>query len=421
LNTKVELLSPAGNLHKLKISLAFGADAVYGGVSHFSLRNRSGREFDDESFKDGVAYAHSMGKKVYATVNGFPYNSQIAMYEKHLEKMEEFGVDAIIVATPGVVKLAKRSAPKTPIHLSTQANVMNKIDAEVYADMGVSRIIAAREVSLKDLEEIKKHLPNLELEVFIHGSMCFAYSGRCLISTLQTGRIPNRGSCANDCRFPYEVYVKNSDSNQMLKIVDEGEEGSYIFNAKDLNMSSHIDEILKSGVIDSLKIEGRTKSDYYAAITARTYRQAIDDFYNGTYNPDFYQDELNTLKNRGYSDGYLVKRPYEKHDTQELSFAQSEGDFDVCGEVNSDKITFLCKHTTIPDTEYELIAPKEVIYTQSDIGEIYKKEGKDYIRFNKILTQNGKELNSVHSGNTNPIILPGELPEFTFFRRRTKE
>ncbi len=417
---KVELLSPAGNLHKLKIALNFGADAVYGGISHFSLRNRSGREFDDDTFMQGIRYAHTLGKKVYATVNGFPFNSQIGLYEKHIAKMADFGVDALIVATPGVVRLAKKVAPRIPLHLSTQANVMNRIDAEVYSDMGVTRIIAAREVSLKDLEEIKKHLPHMEIEVFIHGSMCFAYSGRCLISTLQTGRIPNRGSCANDCRFPYEVYVKNSDSAQLLKIVEEGEEGSYIFNAKDLNMSAHIDEILKSGIIDSLKIEGRTKSDYYAAVTARTYREAIDDYYRGKYDPQKYESELNTLKNRGYNDGYLVKRPYEKNDTQELSFAQSEGDFDVCGEVREDGVSFLCKHTTIPNTEYELIAPKPLAPYKDDLGEIYAKEGRYYITFYKILTANDKELESVHSGNTNPIKLPGKLPEFTFFRRRTK-
>ena len=178
---KVELLSPAGTLEKLKIALDFGADAVYGGVSHFSLRIRSGKEFSYEDFAEGIKYAHDRGKKVYATINGFPFNSQLNLLKKHIEKMAQMKPDAFIVATPGVLKLAHEIAPDMPLHLSTQANVMNVLDAKVYADMGATRIITAREISLKDLKEIKKELPELELEVFVHGSMCFAYSGRCLM------------------------------------------------------------------------------------------------------------------------------------------------------------------------------------------------------------------------------------------------
>ncbi|HFC04025.1 MAG TPA: U32 family peptidase, partial [Nitratifractor salsuginis] len=209
---KVELLAPAGNLEKLKIAVNYGADAVYGGTSTFSLRIRSGKEFDIDSFKAGIDYAHERGKKVYVTINGFPFNSQLKLYENHIAKMRELNPDAFIVSSPGVIRMARTIAPEIPIHLSTQANVMNALDAAVYYDMGVRRIIAAREISLKDCEAIKKELPDLELEIFVHGSMCFAYSGRCLISALQTGRVPNRGSCANDCRFPYEIYAHNPES-----------------------------------------------------------------------------------------------------------------------------------------------------------------------------------------------------------------
>ena len=186
--TKVELLSPAGDPEKFRVALEYGADAVYGGVSHFSLRIRSGKEFDLESFGEAIEYAHARGKKVYATVNGFPFNSQLGLVEKHLAALAELKPDAFIVSTPGVIKLAKKIAPDIGIHLSTQANVLNYMDAEAYADMGITRIIAARECSMKDLEGIKKHLPNLEIEIFVHGSMCFAYSGRCLVSSLQMGR-----------------------------------------------------------------------------------------------------------------------------------------------------------------------------------------------------------------------------------------
>ena len=168
---KVELLSPAGNFEKLKIALAYGADAVYAGVSHFSLRIRSGKEFTYESFEEAINYTHSLGKKLYVTINGFPFNAQIALLEKHIERVAKMNPDAFIVAAPGVIKLAKKIAPHIPIHLSTQANVLSYLDAEVYYELGVSRIIAAREVSLKDLEQIKAKLPNLEIEIFAHDSM----------------------------------------------------------------------------------------------------------------------------------------------------------------------------------------------------------------------------------------------------------
>ncbi len=215
---RVELLSPAGDPEKFRVAIEYGADAVYGGVSHFSLRIRSGKEFDMQSFGEAIEYAHSRGKKVYATVNGFPFNSQLSLVEKHLAAVAELKPDAFIVSTPGVIKLAKKVAPNIDIHLSTQANVLNYMDAEAYADMGVTRIIAARECSMKDLEGIKKHLPHIEIEIFVHGSMCFAYSGRCLVSSLQMGRVPNRGSCANDCRMPYEVFVENPEHKTLMRL-----------------------------------------------------------------------------------------------------------------------------------------------------------------------------------------------------------
>ncbi|WP_233706467.1 peptidase U32 family protein, partial [Helicobacter heilmannii] len=274
-----ELLAPAGNLTKLKIALDYGADAVYAGLGQFSLRNRAGKNFDLESFKEGVACTHAKGKKFYATLNGFPFNSQIKLLEEQLLKLADCGVDALIIATPGVLRLAQKLTPHIPIHLSTQANVMNVLDAEVYYEMGVKRIVAAREMSLSDAIEIKKHLPDLEIEIFVHGSMCFAFSGRCLISALQHGRVPNRGSCANDCRFDYEYYIKNPDTGVLMRLEEEEGIGTHILNAKDLNLANHIAAILDTKAIDAFKIEGRTKSSYYAAITTKTYRTAIDDYH----------------------------------------------------------------------------------------------------------------------------------------------
>ncbi len=417
---KVELLSPAGNLEKLKIALNYGADAVYGGVSHFSLRIRSGKEFSYEDFKSGIGYAHSLGKKVYVTINGFPFNNQLKLLEAHLEKMAHLNPDAFIISTPGVIKLAKKHAPNIPLHLSTQANVLNYLDAEFYYEQGVERVIAAREISLRDLEDIKKHIPNLELEVFVHGSMCFAYSGRCLISAVQMGRVPNRGSCANDCRFEYTLYAENKEHGTLFRLEEQPEIGTYIFNSKDMNLASHVDEILKSGVVDSLKIEGRTKSPYYAAITAKAYREAIDDFYDGKFEPSRYQKELHTTKNRGFTDAYLISRPFEKDDTQEHNFALSKGSHEVSGLVMEDGEHFMCKYKTYPDMDIELVVPlnQKVDEVDNEIGKIFYKDGMPHINFKKIITNTDKELDSVHSGYTLPIKLPAKLPAWTMMRQQ---
>ncbi len=420
---KVELLSPAGNLEKLKIAFAYGADAVYGGVSHFSLRIRSGKEFTMESFKEGIDYAHSIGKKVYVTINGFPFNSQIELLKKHIANIAALEPDALIVATPGVVQLCNELAPNIPIHLSTQANVMNYLDAKVYYDMGVRRIIAAREISLKDVQEIKKMLPDLEIEVFVHGSMCFAYSGRCLVSAVQMGRVPNRGSCANDCRFEYTLYAGNDDHGTLFRLEEQPEIGTYIFNAKDMNLASHVKEIVDSGAVDSIKIEGRTKSPYYCAVTANAYRMALEDCYNDKFEAQKYQDELNTTKNRGFTDAYLIHKPFEKSDTQNHDYALSAGSYEVSGLVLEDEEYFLCKYKTYPNEETEIFAPlnSTIVEVDNEIGSIYKKEnGKYYISFKKIITQSEKELESVHSGNTNPIKLPGKLPYMTMLRVQTQ-
>ena len=417
--SKVELLSPAGNLEKLKIAFAYGADAVYGGVSHFSLRIRSGKEFTMETFKEGIDYAHNIGKKVYVTINGFPFNSQIDLLKTHIKKIASLEPDAIIVATPGVVQLCKELAPGIPIHLSTQANVMNYLDAKVYYDMGVRRIIAAREISLLDVKAIKKQLPDLEIEIFVHGSMCFAYSGRCLVSAVQMGRVPNRGSCANDCRFEYTLYAGNDEHGTLFRLEEQPDVGTYIFNAKDMNLASHVDEIIKSGAVDSIKIEGRTKSPYYAAVTAFAYRMALDDSFANNFDAQKYQNELNTTKNRGFTDAYLIHKPFEKNDTQNYDYALSAGSYEVSGFVLENKEYFMCKYKTYPSDEIEIFAPlsSDIIEVDNDIGSIYKKEdGKYYIKFKKIITQSEKELESVHSGNTNPIKLPGILPYMTMLR-----
>jgi len=305
-----------------------------------------------------------------------------------------------------------------PLHLSTQANVMNVLDAQIYYDMGATRIITAREISLKDLVAIKKELPDLELEVFVHGSMCFAYSGRCLISTLQSGRVPNRGSCANDCRFDYELYAANPETGTLFRLDEEEGVGTYIMNAKDLNLASHMKEILDSGVVDSVKVEGRTKTAYYAATTAKAYRMAINDYYEGKFDEEKYQYELQSLQNRGYTDAYLVSRPFEKHDTQSLDFTMQLGTHQVSGVVNEEGTHLLCKYKTLPGDEMEVVFPlgSNVAIVDNEIGTTYVKDGKFYMKLKQLKAQNGKIWDEIHSGNINPIVLPTSFPSYTFFR-----
>jgi len=297
------------------------------------------------------------------------------------------------------------------------------MDAEVYYDLGVERIIVAREISLKDCEAIKNHLPKLELEIFVHGSMCFAYSGRCLISALQTGRVPNRGSCANDCRFPYEIYAHNPESGTTFRLDEEEDIGTYIMNAKDMNMASHVDEILKSGVIDSLKIEGRTKSPYYAGVVTKAYRHAIDDYYVGDFDTKRYQKELNTTQNRGFTDAYLTSRPFEKNDTESKAFSIQYGTHQVAGLVGEDGLTWRCKDKTCVGDSVEIVLPvgATVDLVDNDVGKIDEIAGQYWLTFKKIVSTSGKEFECIHSGDLNDIKLPTTLPGYTILRRKIDE
>jgi putative protease len=420
---KAELLSPAGDFEKLKIAIAYGADAVYAGVSHFSLRCHSGKEFNYENFAEAVKYAHERGVKVYATVNSFPFENQLSLVEEHILKLKEIGVDAMIISSLGVLMRARELAPETDIHLSTQANALNSWDYKAYRDLGVTRIIAARESTLKDLQRIKQKVPDVEIEVFVHGAMCFAYSGRCLLSAVQFGRNPNKGSCANDCRYPYVLYAENPETGMMFKLEEYPEDGTYIMNAKDLCLIEHIPEILKSGVVDSVKIEGRTKAPYYVGVVTKAYREAIDAFYEGReFDGAHFMNEILTTKNRGLTDAYLVKRPYERHDTQNLETSLTHGEWQVSGIVNDDGETFMCKYKTFPGDTVEILAPKnaKISPVKNEIGEIWRENGKWMLKFNKIETENGKILESVHSGNLNPVKLPAKLPYLTFLRKKVE-
>ncbi len=411
-----QIIAPAGNFTKLKIALAYGADAVYAGVRDFSLRERTAREFSYESFEQAINYAHALKKQLFVTINGFHFSSQIESLKKHILRLKEMKPDAFIVASLGVVRLVREIAPEIPLHISTQANVLNYLDALAYKDLGAKRIVIARELGLKDAKMIKEHC-DIELEAFIHGSMCFAYSGRCLISSVQSGRQSNRGACANDCRFEYELYARNAENGTLFRL-EENESGTHIFNSKDLNLSTHIEKIMKARCIDAFKIEGRTKSEYYVALTARTYKMAVLDALKGEFDAFKYEKEIKTLKNRGFTDGYLVSRAYEKTDTQNLATSLENGTHQVCA-MSEDGEFFKCKGRVSLNTPYEILAPinSRISPCDNETGLVYENNGRYFVEFKRLVAKNNKDFKEIHSGNENEIKLPQALPEFSFLRK----
>lgn len=320
-----ELLMPAGNLEKLKFAYAYGADAVYAGIPQFSLRARE-NGFREASIFEGASYAHERGKKFYLTANVLGHNQKIDLFLKKIDQMMLAKPDAMIMADPGLIHLVKEKHPEVPIHLSVQANVMNWAAAKFWHKAGVERIILSRELSIQEAKEIKDKVPEMEIEVFVHGAICIAHSGRCLLSNYFGHRDANQGLCTNACRWPYKLYAKPSleeeQSGNRLEIladfyledkdkpgemmrIDEDEHGTYIMNARDLRAIEHLKELHEAGV-DSFKIEGRTKSIYYLSVTTRAYRQAIDDLVAGKNFDTRLLTELNKIHNRGYTAGFLI-------------------------------------------------------------------------------------------------------------------
>jgi putative protease len=302
---KPELLSPAGDMEKLEFALRYGADAVYLAGTRFGMRAAS-NNFADGELPRAISLAHERGKRVYVTCNILPGNADIEQIPAFLEFIGNAGADAVIVADLGVLGLAQKHAPKLKYHLSTQVSVSNHIAAQSWFDMGIDRIVLARELSLDDIAEIRaKTNPRLELEAFVHGAMCMSYSGRCLLSSFMTGRGANMGSCAQPCRWKYTV-VEEKRPGQHFEI-REDETGSYILNAKDLCMVSHIPALVRAG-LDSFKIEGRVKSAYYCAVVTNAYRAAIDSYFKAPdeFNPDgFWADEVLKVSHREYCTGFF--------------------------------------------------------------------------------------------------------------------
>jgi len=343
-----ELLSPAGTLKNMRYAFAYGADAVYAGQPRYSLRVRN-NDFLEDNLAIGINEAHQLGKKFYLTSNLMPHNSKIKTYINDMRPIIEMGPDALIMADPGLIMMVRETWPEMPVHLSVQANTVNYAAVKFWKSVGVERIILSRELSLDEIKEIRQECPEMELEVFVHGALCIAYSGRCLLSGYFNHRDPNQGTCTNACRWDYKtapatenaegVYkpqelpeqnikfsdmgdARHPDADEVMFLeetnrpgeqmpVEEDEHGTYIMNSKDLRAVEHVKQLVDIGV-DSLKIEGRTKSHYYVARTAQSYKQAILDASSGKeFDPELL-GVLENLANRGYTDGF-----YQRHHTHE--------------------------------------------------------------------------------------------------------
>lgn len=301
----IELLSPAGDFERLKLALKFGADAVYLGGEQFGMRTNPSN-FNADQLKNAVELAHSLGKKIYLTCNTLPRNQEIEYLPKFLKYAADIHVDAFIIADIGVMALAKKYAPDVEIHMSTQVGIVNYQTANTLYDMGAKRVVTARELSLEEIKTIREKIPSdLEIEVFVHGAMCMSFSGRCILSDYMVGRDANRGDCAQPCRWKYSL-VEETRPGQYFPI-NQDDSGTYIFNSRDLCMIEHIPELVDAGV-DSFKIEGRAKSEYYTAIVTYAYRNAIDEYLKKP-SPDFkvpqwILDEMEKMSHREYTTGF---------------------------------------------------------------------------------------------------------------------
>jgi putative protease len=402
---KPELLSPAGNLEKLRTALLYGADAVYVGVEGLSLRAVSS-EMSMADLATGVKEAHNKGAKIYGAINTFAHNADLNQSKKIIPEIASTGIDALIVSEPGLLKLVRNLAPQMPIHLSTQANTTNIEAVRFWKDQGVKRIVLARELNLKEVGEIAAVVPEMELEIFIHGAMCMAYSGRCYLSAFRNRRSANEGDCSQPCRWEYLLYESTRPDDPL--ILEEDEHFSYLLSSKDLCLIEYLPEVLATGVA-SLKIEGRMKSSYYVAVVTRTYRQALDalmqqkDKYK--FKPDW-MDELTKISNRGYTTGFAFAEEKINETNPEIKYIQTHEPVGIVLEYDSIKKRMLVgvrNHLTAGD-DVELLLPDDTIKIDT-----------------RMMTDaNGKILRKANNDNQIYLPLEKEAPVGAILRQQVK-
>ena len=376
---KPELLMPAGNVEKLKYAIKYGADAVYLGVVDFSLRAmRKGELITMDNLKLAIDTAHDMGAKAYLTLNIFGFNSDIKLLESSMERITETSPDSLIISDPGIMRLAQKYMPNTPIHVSTQANILNYEAVKFWQDIGATRCILARELPIKDVAEIKQRVPGMELECFIHGAQCVSFSGRCLLSDYMTNgeRKANSGNCSQPCRWSYKLLEETRPGEYQEIIQDD--KGTHILSTKDLCLVKHLKEMINAG-IDSFKVEGRTKSLYYVSAVAKAYREAIDEVLK---NPDTdmepYFQELLKVGNRGYTTGFYLGDGEYPSDGYSYDISKGLAGADFLCEVHGYENGYyriITKNKFYKNEDIELITPTEKFVTQ--VTEIKDLKGEE--------------------------------------------
>jgi putative protease len=400
-----ELLIPAGNLEKLRTALLYGADAVYVGIAGFSLRSPSA-EMSLADLATGVSEAHARKVKVYAAINTFARNADLKQARQMIPALADAGVDALIVSDPGMIRLIRTLTPNLPLHLSTQANTMNEEAVRFWYGQGVRRIILARELNLNEVREIAAAVPEMELEIFVHGAMCMAYSGRCYLSAFRNRRNANQGDCSQPCRWEYLLHESTRPDDPL--ILQEDERYSYLLSSKDLCLIEYLPEVLASGVV-SLKIEGRMKSAYYVAVVTRTYRQALDALtrQKEKYNcKQEWIDELTKISNRGYTTGFAFSEEKINETSPEIKYIQTHEPVGTVLQYDSVKKMMLIgvrNHLAAGD-EVELLLTDDTVQIDTRI----------------LIDANGKPLKE--SNNDNQIYLPleQEAPIGAVLRQKVK-
>lgn len=400
-----ELLIPASSLEVLKTAVIFGADAVYIGGESFGLRAKA-KNFTIQDMKEGIAFAHAHHVKIYVTVNIFAHNRDLEGVGRYLEELKEIRPDGLIIADPGIFEMAGGICPEIERHISTQANNTNYAACRFWHRLGAKRVVAARELSMEELKELRQNIPeDMEIEAFIHGSMCISYSGRCLLSNYFTGRDANQGTCTHPCRWKYAVVEETRPGEYMP--VYENERGTYIFNSKDLCMIEHIPELIDAG-IDSLKVEGRMKTALYVAAVARTYRKALDDYLESPdkyqANMSWYREQIASCTYRQFTTGFFFGKPDEN--TQIYNESTYVKEFTYLGIVEDEQ-----------EGLYRIEQRNK--FSVGEWIEIMKPDGRNVkVKVGRILNEEGSEQESApHAKQILFVDLQGQAEKFDILRR----
>lgn len=398
-NGKPELLVPASSLEVLKVAVIYGADAVYIGGDLYGLRAKA-KNFSREDMKEGIDFAHAHGKRVFVTANITAHNRDMEGIREYFEELKGMKPDALIISDPGVFAIAREICPEIEVHISTQANNVNYGTYLFWKQQGAKRVVSARELSLKEIKEIRENIPDdLEIETFVHGAMCISYSGRCLLSNYFTGRDANLGACTHPCRWKYYIMEENRPGEYLP--VEENDRGTYIFNSKDLCMIEHIPDLVDAG-IDSFKIEGRMKTALYVADVARTYRQAIDDYFTSPElyesRKDYYMDEISKCTYRQYTTGFFYGPA--THETQiydNNTYVKKYTYLGIAGSVDEEGFTELEQRNK---------------FCVGDQVEIMKPSGENVlVTVEKMLNERGKETDSCPHPKEKIKVLFSETPD----------